>query len=125
MVAIHFGQLCFNRPSSEQSIIIVLASKKDYLSMDDFVTQALNYLESNSEFYDKWNELYKNRIYSPIDEQEKKLMKSRLDEMNQRISIAYEPIISAVYIIPPEWNDITIGIETDSEYIFYQWGTSA
>lgn len=93
--------------------------------MDDFVTQALNYLESNSEFYDKWNELYKNRIYSPIDEQEKKLMKSRLDEMNQRISIAYEPIISAVYIIPPEWNDITIGIETDSEYIFYQWGTSA
>ena len=38
---------------------------------------------------------------------------------------AYDSIISAVYIIPPEWNDITIGVETESEYVFYQWGTSA
>lgn len=52
-------------------------------------------------------------------------MKSRLDEMNQRINIAFEPVISAVYIIPPEWNNITIGVETKSEYIFYLWGTSA
>jgi hypothetical protein len=125
MVAIHFGNFCFNNPSGEQSIIIVLASKKDYSSMDNFVTHALNYLESNPEFCDAWNEMYKNRVYSPIDEQEKKWMKSRLDEMNQRISIAYEPIINAVYIIFPEGNDITIGIETESEYIFYQWGTSA
>ncbi len=44
--------------------------------------------------------------------------------MNQRISIAYEPVISAVNIIAPKWNDITVGIETKSEYIFYQWGTS-
>ena len=125
MVAIHFGHLCFNRPSSEQSILIVLAPKKDYSSMDDFVTHALNYLESNPEFCDAWNEMYKNRIYSPIDEEERKWMKSRLEDMNQRISIAYEPVISAVHIIAPEWNDITLGIETKSEYIFYQWGTSA
>lgn len=45
--------------------------------------------------------------------------------MNQRISIAYETIVRAVYIIPPEWNDITVGLETELEYIFYQWGTSA
>ena len=64
-------------------------------------------------------------IYSPIDEQKRKWMKSRLDEMNQRINIAFEPVISAVYIIPPEWNNITIGVETKSEYIFYLWGTSA
>ena len=125
MVAIHFGHLCFDHPSGEQSILIVLAPKKDYSSMDDFVVYALNYLESNPEFCDAWNEMYKNHIYSPIDEQEKKWMKSRLEEMNQSISIAYEPVISAVYIIAPIWNDITMGIETKSEYIFYQWGTSA
>lgn len=125
MIAIDFGHLCFNHPSGEQNILIVLASKKDYSSMDDFVTHALNYLESNPEFYDAWNEMYQNRIYSPIDEREKNWMRSRLDEMNQRINIAYEPVISAVHIIAPEWNDITIGVETESEYIFYNWGTSA
>lgn len=95
--------------------------------MDSFVTNALKYLESHKNFCDNWTEMYKNRVYSPIDEEEKKWMKSRLEEMNQRISIAYDSIISAsaVYIIPPEWNDITIGVETESEYVFYQWGTSA
>lgn len=93
--------------------------------MDDFVTHALIYLQSHEDFCDNWTEMYKNRIYSPIDNQEKKWMKSRLDEMNQRISIAYEAIVRAVYIIPPEWNDITVGLETELEYIFYQWGTSA
>lgn len=125
MVAIHFGNLCFNKPSGEQSIIMVLASKKDYSSMDDFVTHALIYLQSHEDFCDNWTEMYKNRIYSPIDNQDKKWMKSRLDEMNQRISIAYEAIVRAVYVIPPEWNDITVGLETELEYIFYQWGTSA
>ena len=125
MIAIHFGHLCFNKPSGEQSILIVVASKKDYPSMDSFVTNALKYLESHKNFCDNWTEMYKNRLYSPIDEEEKKWMKSRLEEMNQRISIAYDSIISAVYIIPPEWNDITIGVETESEYVFYQWGTSA
>lgn len=125
MIAIHFGHLCFNKPSGEQSILTVIASKKDYSSMDGFVTDALMYLESHKDFCDNWSEMYQNRIYEPIDEEEKKWMKSRLDEMNQRISIAYDSVISAVYIIPPEWNDITIGAETESEYIFYKWGTSA
>lgn len=125
MIAIHFGHLCFNHPSGEQSITLVLAPKKNYASMDDFVAHALDYLESHPDFCDNWNGKYQNRIYTPIDEQEKKWMLSRFDEMNHRISVAYEEILRADYIIPPEWNDITIGIETASEYIFYEWGTSA
>ena len=81
MIAIHFGQLCFNKPSGEQSILIVVASKKDYPSMDNFVTNALKYLESHKNFCDNWTEMYKNRVYSPIDEEEKKWMKSRLEEI--------------------------------------------
>ncbi len=69
--------------------------------------------------------MYKNRIYSPVSDEEKSWMKTRLDEMNQRINILYESIINVVHIIPPKWNDITLGIETKSEYIFYLWGTSA
>ena len=82
--------------------------------MDDFVTKTLTYLDTHKDFCDNWSDIYKNRIYSPIDDEEKKWMKSRLDEMNQRISIAYDSIISAVYIIPPEWNDITIGVENQN-----------
>ncbi len=63
MVAIRFGHLCFDRPSGEQSILIVLAPKKDYSSMYDFVTHALNCPESDPELCDPWNEMYKNRIY--------------------------------------------------------------
>lgn len=43
--------------------------------MDDFVTHALIYLQSHEDFGDNWTEMYKNRIYSPIDNQEKKWMK--------------------------------------------------
>lgn len=47
MIAIDFGHLCFNNPSSEQNILIMLAPKSEYLSLDEFVTRALIYLESD------------------------------------------------------------------------------
>lgn len=125
MIAIDFGNCSFNNPYSEQSILIVLAPKSCYSSMDEFVTEALKFLESDGDFYDNWTQMYKNRTYTPADERDIKFMKSRLDEMNTKVNILYEPVIKAVYIIPPEWNDITLGIETETEYIFYMWGTSA
>lgn len=125
MIAVHFGQLCFNRPSGEQSILLVLDAKSCHASMDEFVTDALHYLENHPDFCDHWSEMYQNRIYEPIDDNEKQWMRSRFDEMNQRISIAHDPILRAEYIIAPEWNDITVCAETETEYIFYQWGTSA
>lgn len=125
MVAIDFGHCCFNNPSSEQNILIVLAPKSEYSSLDEFVTQALVYLESDVEFYEKCTEMYRNRTYSPVTDEEKRWMKTRFDEMNQRINILYESIVNVVHIIPPKWNDMTLGIETESEYIFYLWGTSA
>lgn len=125
MIAIHFGNFCFNIPSSEQSIIIVIAPKREYLSLDEFISKALKFLESDGEFFDNWTEMYKNRSYSPVTEEEMIWMKSRIEEMNKRIAILHQPIIKAVHIIPPEWNDITFGLETKTEYIFYLWGTSA
>ena len=125
MIAIDFGNLCFNNSSSEQYILIVLAPKSEYSLLDEFVTKALLFLESDGEFYDKWTEMYQNRTYSPVNDEEKIWLKSRLDEMNQRVNILYESIVNVVHIIPPKWNDMTLGIETESEYIFYLWSTSA
>ena len=124
MFAIDFGQFCFNEPASEQSITLVIAPKKEYESMDDFVTAALDYLESDGEFDDKWNEYYKERTYSEVKEDELKWMLSRFDALNQKVSVLHGQFVKVLHIVPPQWNDITLGIETEQEYIFYVWGTS-
>ncbi len=125
MIALQFGSFCFNEPNGEEYILLVIAPKNNYSSMDEFVSAALNYLESDSEFCDAWNEYYKERVYSEVNEKDLEWMMSRFDAMNERISFLHEPFIKAVNIIPPEWNDIAIGIEIKEEYIFYIWGTSA
>lgn len=125
MIAIDFGNGSFNHPESEQTISLVIAPKSAYSSLDEFVTKALVFLESDEDFYDNWTERYRKRSYSPVTDEEIRWMKSRLDEMDQQVSILYEPIIHVVHIIPPKWNDVTLGIETETEYIFYTWGTAA
>lgn len=125
MIAIDFGSRCFNMNPSEESVLLVIAPKSLYSSMDEFVTKALQFLESDKEMCDNWREVYKNRSYSEATEEDKSWMKSRLEAMNHQVHIVYEPIISAVHIIPPRWNDITLGVETEEEYIFYSWGTAA
>ncbi len=40
---------------------------------------ALEYLESDGEFYDNWTEMYRNRTSSPVSDEEKRWMKSRLE----------------------------------------------
>ncbi|WP_286153140.1 hypothetical protein [Sporofaciens musculi] len=121
MIAFDFGNLCFNSGASEQNILVVISGKNMFLSMNDFITEAVNFLESDGRFCGNWTEIYKNRTNLPAIA----WMKSRLEEMNQRVNILYEPIIKAVNVVPSKWNDITLGIETMNEYILYLWGTSA
>lgn len=124
MIAIDFGNGCFHISASEQNILIVVASQHEFSSLDDFITAALKFLESDERFYDNWTERYKNRTNSPASANDISWMKSRLDEMNKCVDILYEPVLNAVNVIPPEWNHITLGLETENEYILYLWGTS-
>lgn len=125
MIAIDFGNLCFNSGTSEQNILAVIAPKNIFISLDDFITAAIAFLDSDGRFYDNWTEIYKNRTNLPASDDDIMWMKSRLEEMNQCINVLYEPVIKAINVIPPKWNDITLGLETKSEYIFYLWATSA
>lgn len=125
MIAFDFGNLCFNSGASEQNILVVVSGKNMFLSMNDFITEAVNFLESDGRFCGNWTEIYKNRTNLPASADDIAWMKSRLEEMNQRVNILYEPIIKAVNVVPSKWNDITLGIETMNEYILYLWGTSA
>lgn len=124
MIAIDFGNLCFNVEVSRQSILIVVAPKNEFLSLDDFITASLKFLESDEDLCDNWTEMYKNRTNLPASDEDMAWMRSRLDEMNRRVTILYEPVIKAVNVVPPKWNDITLGLETKNEYILYMWGTS-
>ena len=47
MIAIDFGNLCFNVEASEQTILVVAAPKHTFSSLDDFITAALKFLESD------------------------------------------------------------------------------
>ena len=124
MIAISFGNLCFNTGASEQNILIVVAPKNIFSSLNDFITAALIFLESDERFCSNWTEMYKNRTNLPASDDNVAWMKSRLENMNQRIDILHEPVIRAVNVIPPKWNDISLGLETKSEYILCLWGTS-
>ena len=124
MIAIDFGNLCFNNGSSEQNILAVLAPKNIFVSLDEFITAAIAFLDSDERFYGNWTDIYKDRTNLPASDDDIMWMKSRLEEMNQRVDVLYEPVIKAVNVIPPKWNDITLGLETKSEYIFYSWATS-
>ncbi|WP_300714884.1 hypothetical protein [uncultured Acetatifactor sp.] len=124
MIAFDFGNKCFNISASEQDILLVVASQKEFSSLDDFITAALKFLESDERFYDNWTEMYENRINSPAPADDVSWMESRFNEMNERVHILYEPIVNAVHVIPPAWNNITLGLETENEYILYLWGTS-
>lgn len=115
----------FNDPCGEQNIVLVTAPEKEYSSLDEFVSEALDYLDSDDEFADDWKERYKNRTYSEVRDAELEWMLSRFSEMSERVSVLHGPVVKAVHIIQPEWNDITLGIETLQEYMFYRWGTSA
>ena len=125
MIAIDFGNLCFTVDVSEQNILIVVAPKNEFAALDDFITEALKFLESDDNFYDHWTEIYKNRSNLPASSDDIAWMKSRLDEMRKNVNILYDPIIKAVNVIPPKWNEATLGLETKSEYILYLWSTSA
>ncbi len=59
MIAFDFGNLCFNASHLEDSILIVVAPKNEFSSLDDFITAALKFLESDEELYDNWTEIYK------------------------------------------------------------------
>ena len=125
MIAIDFGNLCFNVEASEQNILVVIDCKNVFSSLDEFITAAFNFLESDERFCGNWTEIYKNCTNLPASDDDIAYMKSRLEEMNQSVNILYGPIIKAVNVIPPKWNDISLGLETIDEYILYLWGTSA
>ena len=62
---------------------------------------------------------------NPLPDKDLEWLKSWLEKMNQKITIVYEPVLRAVHLKPPKWDDMTVALETAAEYLFVSWGTSA
>lgn len=120
-----FGNLCFNSPASEQSIIIVTASLSDFSSLDEFITAALTFLETDEDLCDNWTELYKDRVNLPASDEDIVFITERTNAMDLRVKIRFQPVKKAVNILPPKWNQVTMCLETEHDYIFYSWVTTA
>ena len=125
MIAFSFCNGCFNTPNSEEMIYLVTAPKALYASRDDFVSRALEFLDSDDELRCFWTEEFRDRVYTPVSDKDLEWLKSRLEKMNQKITIVYEPVLSAAHLKPPTWDDMTVALETAAEYLFVSWGTSA
>ena len=125
VIAFEFGNLCFNSPASEQRIIMVIASLSEFSSLDKFITAALTFLETDEDLCDSWTELYKERVNLPASDEDIAFITERTNAMDLRVKIRFQPVKKAVNILPPKWNQVTMCLETEHDYIFYSWVTTA
>ena len=80
VIAFEFGNLCFNSPASEQSIIMVIASPSEFSSLDKFITAALTFLETDGELYGKRTVLYKERVNLPASNEDITFITEKINE---------------------------------------------
>ena len=111
MLAFEFGNLCFTPSASEQEIVMVIAPRAEYSSLQEFITAAFAFLE--------WSETDKEYSGIPASDTDLDFIKKKIKEMAQRVHIAFQPITNAVHIMTPQWNQATLGLETEQEYIFW------
>ena len=106
-------------------MVLVVSSRAEFSSMDEFITGALAFLEADPEFSADWFETYKNRTVLPAGDEAVAFVRERIKAMDERVGILLQPVIKAVNVIPPRWNNVTLGLETEHDYIFWSWSTSA
>ena len=128
---------------NEEVFKAVIASKCDCSSLDDFVNQAVLYLDSRDiigmlENSKDYIDNYKNddRIYTPIElEPGKSPLEIHPDNpfvsLGNRIGpddrqfpyfvLTMDHLTRAFYIGQPEALNYTIVIETKTDYIYYSW----
>ena len=85
VIAFEFGNLCFNSPASEQSIIMVIASPSEFSSLDKFITAALTFLETDGELYGKRTVLYKERVNLPASNEDITFITEKINETVQEM----------------------------------------
>lgn len=122
----------FGIPWREEENILVFAPKAEYASLDEFVISALAFLSGKAEDeYDAnyWSGYYQGYRLVDADKFESSWELSGYDysvnEENKLIHVIIEPVFRACRFGSQSWNEVTWCLETEKDYIFYAWWTTA
>lgn len=121
---IEFGNKCFNVPASEQSIDIVIGSKTEADSLEDFIEKAINYLCAEI-YMENPQSVFPEIINRSAADKGKELISEFLSGMDQCVELHLEEITSIVYVTEPRWNNYDLAFETKNSYVFFTWLTTA
>lgn len=121
---IGFGNKCFNVPASEQSIDIVIGSKTEADSLEDFIGKAVNYLCTGI-YMEYPQSVFPEIINRSAADKGKELISEFLSGMDQSVELRLEEITSIIYVTEPRWNNYDLAFETKNSYVFFTWATTA
>ncbi len=120
-----FGQLSFNYPYSEMTIILSIAAKEEYESLLDFVYDAVRKSWCCCET-DTFTKEQLDKIHlKPAAENARKQISSFICYMNQKIDIRLEEMQNICQVYEPQWNDEAYTFESNYNYFLFLWETSA
>ena len=129
---INMRYLNFGFPSREEENILITAPKMKYSSLEEFMKSAIAFLAGKAEDeYDAnlWLEYYKGYKLVDVEKCESRWELEGYDysvnEDKKLIHVIIEPIFHAYHIGPQSWDEVTWCLETDKDYIFYNWWTIA
>lgn len=120
MFAIYFGGRCFNI-DFESFLWLVNAAKDETCTIGEFIKNSISYLINTNEL----EEEYQTRKYYESTEEDVKLMKNIIANMNQAVTFYFEDIIKTFTIEPISLCDHLLAIETSNHYMFLYWHTTA
>ena len=122
---VHLG-----RPQSEEEYYLIFTQKTSVSSRKEFLAKALAFADSK-DGGGEWTETYRDLKYTPVKCSNSMRLPDlkRWSEDNgyekETVTVVIEPIISCLDLGPQEWNVKTRIIETETDYIFYSWHTTA
>ena len=122
---------------AEGRYYLIYARKNNYSSLDDFLEKALALLDAEEDLTDCWDS-YTNdyrdsehiRVENPmkswkITGYKPKTSGTPYQYEKHPVTVIIDNIVSIVDIGHQEWDDSTTVFETETDYFFYHWYTSA
>lgn len=131
MFYISLGSGCFRHPNSEETMELIIASKLEYTDLFEFGKDCIRKVwewdcqEGYSDgSLEERNNLSLNRTASASEIAD---MISHLQNIYwvDLVDFHEDQIINVIVLFEPKWNWETFAVETEDNYIYVEWATTA